>query len=766
MKNRNELKLAILFLTLYGLLLNPLILSTLIPTENRFKPEGLLKLSDSDIDIFSPENKTYREGMQGYYPATYGFIDDNDNSVPVDWQDLSTGSNNFRIIPDKFGHQKVLRGIDVGTGIVSHARNYFNNTQGTIEFWWAVDSVATTSSYAVYLRDSIDASLFGIWVHGGNILLYTVDGWVDMGDLSMEVNTWNHVRLDFRSNNGNSYEGLLTDEFKLYYNEVEKGTYTFNVTGDPNYLMIYSGYASVGEAFFDAFGYSWDPNYNVGDNLKKGLLLSHSSETLLDWFGYSLNNQNNITLSGNKTIPIPADGVHTIQIFGNDSIGDDFYSDLRYFTIDTTPYIDLVTPEFKLYTEPMSGYYYGTYGFEDDPNDFLPRDWNDYSGAHPIDTRVISEFNGHKKVVRGYDGGTGAFNLQNIINKTYGTVEWWWALNDVSAKSIQMIFIDSDTNIICGTMMDSSNLRIWNNTGWITNTSIITSDNTWYHCRIDFEQTSGGYNGLDQGEYRVYFNGTSCGTFLSANLNETHYIRFYSGYAESGVYGYLDGVGYSWDPNYHVGDNLKEGLHIGFETNIELDWIGYSLDNQNNVSIYGNRTIPMLADGVHNIQIFGKNDLGETFSSELRIFIINDDSIIDLLTMEITAQSFSTEEFNITFYISNIFGYDIDDAIINIWWNNTDVSSNIQNLGNGFYFISLAPITVAPGEAPIKLNMTISAQGYLDKDFEIKLAVDPETLEKTPRSPSERFPVEVVLIIAASIIGIAAIIVIFIRRRK
>jgi hypothetical protein len=379
---------------------------------------------------------------------------------------------------------------------------------------------------------------------------------------------------------------------------------------------------------------------------------------------------------------------------------------------------------------------------------------------------VISEFNGHKKVVRGYDGGDGAFNLQNIINKSYGTVEWWWALNDVSTKSIQMCFFDNSYNMIFGILLENLHLNFWNSTGWITSPAITTQNNSWYHCRIDFEQTSGGYATLEQGTYQCYFNGTYCGTFTSGNMNEVNFLRFYSGYPESGVYGYLDAVGYSWDPNYNVGDNLNEDFFIGFKTNINLDWIGYSLDKQNNITISGNKTIHNLPDGMHVIQFFGRDNLNQTYSTDMLFFAINE---VSLVGVKIIAQSFSIENFNLTFSISNIFGDAIDNAEIDIWWNNTDVSNDIQNLGEGLYFISLTPITVAPGEDPIPLNMIISAQGYLDIYFETTFAIDPDTLDKIPTKPVEKFPFLLILIIIFSsiaIVAITAITVIFIRRKR
>ena len=85
--------------------------------------------------------------------------------------------------------------------------------------------------------------------------------------------------------------------------------------------------------YVDAIGYSWDPDYNIGDNLKEGLLLSFENNTRLDWIGYSLDGQANKTILGNTTIPMPEAGLHSIQVFGNDSLGTIYESEVRYFSI-------------------------------------------------------------------------------------------------------------------------------------------------------------------------------------------------------------------------------------------------------------------------------------------------------------------------------------------------------------------------------------------------------------------------------------------------
>lgn len=55
------------------------------------------------------------------------------------------------------------------------------------------------------------------------------------------------------------------------------------------------------------------------------------------WIGYSLNGQMNITVSGNTTLVGLPDGVHTITVYANDTMGNMGSSDTVYFTIDSNP---------------------------------------------------------------------------------------------------------------------------------------------------------------------------------------------------------------------------------------------------------------------------------------------------------------------------------------------------------------------------------------------------------------------------------------------
>jgi hypothetical protein len=94
--------------------------------------------------------------------------------------------------------------------------------------------------------------------------------------------------------------------------------------------------------------YSWDSDYVIGDNRNEGLLLSYENTISLDWQGYSLDGQTNKTILGNKTISIPINGPHRIQVFGNDSLGTNYQSDLKHFHVGFLPIFPVI-PGYDLY---------------------------------------------------------------------------------------------------------------------------------------------------------------------------------------------------------------------------------------------------------------------------------------------------------------------------------------------------------------------------------------------------------------------------------
>ena len=79
--------------------------------------------------------------------------------------------------------------------------------------------------------------------------------------------------------------------------------------------------------------------------MNEGLLLGYDTNTDFNWASYSLDGQTNKTILGNTTIKMPNDGVHNIQVFGNNSLGSMYESSLRYFTTNALgPLITINSP--------------------------------------------------------------------------------------------------------------------------------------------------------------------------------------------------------------------------------------------------------------------------------------------------------------------------------------------------------------------------------------------------------------------------------------
>ncbi|MFX1395310.1 MAG: hypothetical protein ACFFAH_17360, partial [Promethearchaeota archaeon] len=107
------------------------------------------------------------------------------------------------------------------------------------------------------------------------------------------------------------------------------------------------------------------------------------------------------------------------------------------------------------------------------------------------------------------------------------------------------------------------------------------------------------------------------------------------------------------------------------------------------------------------------------------------------LFVEIIDELFTKVEFKISFFIHDWENQGIIGANFIIWWNETIVPpGNVNPIGVGYYDITLTPILVSSGDDPILLNMTISATGYVDKYYELDLAVDPEIVNKTAQLPT------------------------------
>ncbi|KKN36306.1 hypothetical protein LCGC14_0774850 [marine sediment metagenome] len=651
------------------------------------------KTNANEITVNTPENKTYAAPMSGYYPSTYGFESDNDGSDPAGW-DVFEGAGYVNVKNEMFNHKKVIEMYDNTNANHDELHNSFTpQTYGTVEFWVLSDTAIRT--FSTILLDDTATSVWGngigwLQVWGGTFRYEDSTGLHDTTKI-LSDNTWYHVEIAFECTTG-SYRGLSQDTWRIVIDGEQFGDFTFSDNVD-NVSQVY--FATRGadnnyRYYVDAVGYSWDPAYSIDDNAQEGLMLSFETGFTPDWLGFSLDGLTNQTITGNTTLPFPSEGIHNIQVFGNDSLDAKFESVIRYFSVYE---INILTPKNETYNTPMSGYYPSTYGFESDNDGSDPAGWDVFEGAGYVN--VKNEMFNHKKVIEMYDNTNANHDeLHNSFTpQTYGTVEFW-VLSDTAIRTFSTILLDDTATSVWGNGIGW--LQVWGGTfryedsTGLHDTTKILSDNTWYHVEIAFECTTGSYRGLSQDTWRIVIDGEQFGDFtFSDNVDNVSQVYFATRGADNNYRYYVDAVGYSWDPAYSIDDNAQEGLMLSFETGFTPDWLGFSLDGLTNQTITGNTTLPFPSEGIHNIQVFGNDSLGNQYKSGLRYFETNTQPLIEINSPNASAYFGAfAPNYDISIIDSNLdsMWYTLDGGSTNVTFSNViGAIDQIEwdKLGNG-----------------------------------------------------------------------------------
>jgi len=604
--------------------------------EQYYDEKNSVKLSDNEISIITPENITYEKPMRGYYPGTYGFENDEIGSVPQGWIDSSLGSGLIEVIQEEDQHKNVLH-IQSSSTIDNQGVALLeleNLISGTVEYWIKFDNANPPAHYiyAFDLREDLNIKV-AVRIKANEWTYY--DGGVYQSICPAEANKWYRLRVTWDMVSD-------TSDIYVYHADNTLAGSVIDATNSATGTIVNRLYIAMNNAvintniWVDAVGVSWDLNYNPGDNLNEGLLLSFENSTSLDWRGYSLDGLANKTILGNTAIPLPANGTHNIQVFGNNSLGAMYASNLRYFTINITNYIEILTPENKTYSAPMSGYYPATYGFENDDDGSDPEGWILSENPPNFEIEVVSEKQGHKKVVHIYDNENAWRSMNHYPdgNPTIGTIELWVFGVDVTDYRFDIGLWDTTMRRGFVVIIADDKWQYWD-AGYHDVSNVgIPQDNTWHHLRIDFRCAGApAYEGLSMASYKIIVDGIESGEipFWEA-ANHLERLSIGTDAAPNSEW-WVDAIGMSWDPNYNIGDNFNEGLLLSFDNNPRLDWMSYSLDGLANKTILGNTTLPLPANGAHNIQVFGNDSLGAMYASNLRHFTL-DLPMINIITPE------------------------------------------------------------------------------------------------------------------------------------
>jgi len=364
-KLKKELTFVLFFITFLGICTAlPFILIQNNLVEPNIQKHVFPKPSQQEIDIITPGNKSYLEAMSGFYPATYGFESDTRARLP-DWgtiafvdtfyRDYSITYLWARVEAEWQGHRKILAFIDHQVNHYVYVRHEsFNETSGTIEWFWGINKIGTNfGSYFRLMQSGTIAC--EINMDEGNFTCS--DAGIIIPDVGYyDFDTWYHHKLSFDcSGAGNGrYTWVISYENGTQFAAATNMEFENNVDSIDTIHMESNFAGGSHRSYFDAFGLSWDPNYNLGDNLNEGLLLNFTGTIDFNWTGYSFDGQSIIPTFGNHTIPFPNDGPHTIQVFANDSMAQFYQSEIRHFMVDTIAPNSLIS--FGPYKDPNKVY--------------------------------------------------------------------------------------------------------------------------------------------------------------------------------------------------------------------------------------------------------------------------------------------------------------------------------------------------------------------------------------------------------------------------
>ena len=215
---------------------------------------GDLEYIDSNYTIF---NST---GIPGHFPGTYTFTGDDDETVPLGWDDNSGDGCSATVYGVIGNHKKVLKIYDGSPTLKANILNIFSSAQeyGIIEFW--VNSDDCTKQSQIILRES-SVNIFILNIHTENFYAGATQ------ITSALDNKWYHIKIEFECGLDTHY-GLNSDTCFVYIDNIQYGAYSFDSVAtnldDLNLKSVSSdsGYST----YYDAFGYIWDPTYNVGNN--------------------------------------------------------------------------------------------------------------------------------------------------------------------------------------------------------------------------------------------------------------------------------------------------------------------------------------------------------------------------------------------------------------------------------------------------------------------------------------------------------------------
>lgn len=216
------------------------------------------KHSDGDLEGLDNDCTIVNSTDSGNYPGTYSFTDDVIGGDPAGWSIDETGGT-INVISDLGGHNKIVELNDINADSISVSNSFDNQESETIEFWIRGDSFSTTKDFSVDLKDS--STIFARIRTQSSQLQYITRSSVWTNFKAVNNDQWYHIKWEFDT---------ITDKHSIYVDGVlfVSEQDSWSISNEIDTLVFGTGSAdSLYFSYVDAVGYSWDENYDIGDNL-------------------------------------------------------------------------------------------------------------------------------------------------------------------------------------------------------------------------------------------------------------------------------------------------------------------------------------------------------------------------------------------------------------------------------------------------------------------------------------------------------------------
>ncbi|MHA1819353.1 MAG: PKD domain-containing protein, partial [Promethearchaeota archaeon] len=265
---------------------------------------------------------------------------------------------------------------------------------------------------------------------------------------------------------------------------------------------------------------------------------------------------------------------------------EDFNPALNFICFGTSPqesnynvYIDNV--QYSWATYKLKATNRATYNFSSDKQGGIPSGWLDYFPDYNFSdylngsVYVLSSNDGHDGVVLMNDTSDtkSAVLCNEFNNRSFGSIEFWIKLSQTVSNEDDPVLLaalgggNGSLNLPLGGLYVGGGAFI----GAAFSESIscfkgitLALPERWYHCRIDFELTDGGYEGLEKDTMRFTINNKFSAVINLSGIEaltiynyRVNMLGFMTSQLAANLSVYIDDVGYSWDSNYSIGDNLE-----------------------------------------------------------------------------------------------------------------------------------------------------------------------------------------------------------------